>query len=32
MEHGLPGRKIGNEWRFRRSELLAWLDTQGEKE
>jgi excisionase family DNA binding protein len=31
-EHDLPGRKIGNEWRFRRSELLAWLDTQGEKE
>jgi excisionase family DNA binding protein len=23
---GLPGHKLGAEWRFRRSELLRWLD------
>lgn len=25
---GLPARKVGNEWRFVRSEVLSWLDAQ----
>lgn len=25
---GLPARKIGSEWRFKRSEVLRWLDKQ----
>ncbi len=29
-EKGLPGAKIGPEWRFRRTALLQWLDTQTE--
>lgn len=28
---GLPGHKIGNLWRFRRSEILAWVSKQGGK-
>lgn len=24
----LPARKIGSEWRFKRSEVLRWLDQQ----
>ena len=28
-EGGLPGRRLGNEWRFARSAVLAWL-TDGE--
>jgi len=27
---GLPGQKMGRGWRFRRSELLAWLARQGQ--
>lgn len=27
-EKGLPGRKIGREWRFRRSEVVAWVSAQ----
>jgi excisionase family DNA binding protein len=30
-ERGLPGVKLGSEWRFRRSALLAWLDMQERK-
>jgi excisionase family DNA binding protein len=30
-EKGLPGAKIGSEWRFRRTALLEWLDNQGQK-
>ena len=26
---GLPGRKIGRDWRFKRAEVLAWLATMG---
>lgn len=26
---GLPGQKIGNEWRFRRSEIMAWMESRG---
>lgn len=25
---GLPARKVGPEWRFKRSEVLRWLDQQ----
>lgn len=28
-QHGLPASKVGPEWRFRRSELLAWLNSKG---
>ena len=27
-ELGLPGRKLGGEWRFMREEVRAWLDAQ----
>jgi PTS system nitrogen regulatory IIA component len=27
----LPGRKIGGQWRFRMSEIDAWLDTRGSR-
>jgi excisionase family DNA binding protein len=27
-EHGLPAHKIGSEYRFRRSELLQWINSQ----
>lgn len=27
-DRGLPGFKVGAEWRFRRSELDAWIDAQ----
>ena len=26
---GLPGFKVGPHWRFRRSEVLHWLDKEG---
>jgi excisionase family DNA binding protein len=25
-EHALPAHRMGTEWRFRRSEILEWLD------
>ncbi len=28
QEGGLPGRRIGEEWRFSRTALLAWLSQQ----
>ena len=29
-EGGLPGRRIGDEWRFARAALVAWLSDAGE--
>ncbi len=26
---GLPGAKVGPEWRFRRSQILHWLESKG---
>lgn len=26
----LPGFKVGGSWRFRRDDLLKWIDTQSE--
>ena len=31
-ELGFPAHKIGGEWRFLRSEVLAWIADQKEKE
>ena len=28
-KEGLPAIPLGREWRFRRSEILAWLDARG---
>ena len=30
MSGALPCRKVGRQWRFRRSSLLAWFDRQDE--
>ena len=27
LKRGLPGRRVGGEWRFQRSEVLAWVGT-----
>lgn len=29
-QRGLPGKKMGRGWRFRHSEVLAWLGRQGQ--
>ena len=28
----IPGFKVGGSWRFRRSEIEKWIDTQSKKE
>lgn len=28
VREGLPAHRLGTQWRFRRSELLAWLGTR----
>jgi excisionase family DNA binding protein len=30
IEQGLPGRRVGSEWRFVRDEVLGWSSTRGE--
>ena len=32
IKKGLPGYKVGREWRFKKSEVDEWLNTAGEKE
>lgn len=27
-KHGLPAHRLGNQWRFRREEVLGWLSTR----
>lgn len=29
-KHGLPGARCGGEWRFRRRDILAWIERQKE--
>jgi excisionase family DNA binding protein len=31
VKRGMPAHRLGTQWRFRRGEVLAWLERQGGK-